>query len=240
MNFASDRVVRPATLGALALALVSTLGGCHGDTNAVPGPLAARTYAELGQSGFADQQPATYRLGANDAIEVRVYGEPDISATHLLIGSEGNISLAIGGEIHAAGLTTAELAQHIRKLLSRSLVDPQVAVNILEYGSQRITVEGSVTKSGVFAVAPGTTLLGALALAGEPDRFGRIQAIAVFRTDATGRSVALFNLHEIRAGRMIDPVLQGNDRVVVGVSAGSRLYTDLLQLVPALALFTRF
>lgn len=240
MNFASERVVRPVTIGALALALVAALGGCHGDTNAIPGPLAARTFAELGQSGFADQQPANYHLGANDAIEVRVYGEPDISAAHLLIGTAGTISLPIGGEIQAAGLTTAELQQSIRKALRRSLVDPQVAVNILEYGSQRITVEGSVTRSGVFAVAPGTTLLGALALAGEPDRFGRVQAIAVFRTDATGRSVALFNLHAVRAGQMIDPVLQGNDRVVVGLSAGSRLYSDLLQLVPALALFTRF
>ena len=39
---------------------------------------------------------------------------------------------------------------------------------------------------------------------------------------------------------MIDPVLQGNDRVVVGVSGGGRAYQDLLSLIPAIAIFSKF
>jgi len=91
----------------------------------------------------------------------------------------------------------------------------------------------------VFTIPPGTTLLSALALAGEPDRLGMVRQIVVFRTDAQGRSVALFDLRQIRAGKMIDPVLQANDKVVVGTSGLGRAYQDLLTLIPALAIFTR-
>jgi polysaccharide export outer membrane protein len=38
---------------------------------------------------------------------------------------------------------------------------------------------------------------------------------------------------------MIDPVLEPSDRVVVGVSGSSQAWQDLLQALPAFALFTR-
>lgn len=236
MALRNNRIFNPALAGVLGL-LVS---GCSGDRRATPGPITAMPIAALGQSGFAVDPPADYQLGARDVVEVKVYGEPDLSFSRLAISQKGEISMPFVGEVRAAGLTTTELTAQLRAALSRHLIQPQIAVNVVEYGSQRITVEGSVTRAGVFIAAPGTTLLGALAMAGEPDRLGLIRQIAIFRNDAQGRSVALFDLHEIRAGRMIDPVLQGNDRVVVGVSGLGRAYQDLLQAIPAAALFTRF
>jgi polysaccharide export outer membrane protein len=226
--------------GCAALAACLAVSGCAGDRRATAGIYAPTATAHDGQSRFSIDMPTDYRLGANDVIEVKVYGEPDLSYERLAVSQRGTLNVPFIGEIKAAGLTTAELADSLRTGLGRHLRDPQLSVNLVEYGSQRITVEGSVTHAGVFTVPPGTTLLGALALAGEPDRLGTIRQIVVIRTDAEGRSLALFNLREVRAGRMIDPVLQANDRVIVGTSGLSRAYQDILSLAPLAAIFTRF
>ena len=234
---------RPALRAALLCAIATTglaLGACAGDYRATPGPLTPHALPALGQANYTTEAPASYRLGANDSVQIRVYGEPDLSSEKLLIDQSGTISMPFVGAVRAAGLTTQELAAALRQQLRRHIVDPQVAVNLVEFGSQRITVEGSLNHPGVFEVPPGTTLLGALAIAGDPDRFARARQIVIFRTDATGRSLALFDLHAVRAGQMIDPVLQANDRVVVGVSGLSRAYQDFLQLIPAAAIFSRF
>ena len=226
----------------VACGLVLALGGCltGGDRRADPGRFAAVANAAYGQTGYSSEAPTEYRIGPNDSLQIKVYGEPDLSFEKLIVNQNGKINLPFAGEVPASGKTTSELTATLRQVLSRHLLQPQLSVNVIEYGSQRITVEGSVTRSGMFVVPPGTTLLGALALAGEPDRLGLVRQIVVFRTDAQGRSVALFDLRAIRSGKMIDPVLQGNDRVVVGVSGGGRAYQDLLSLIPAIAIFSKF
>jgi len=236
MQFSKSR----ALAAPLACGLALSLAACGGDRAAMPGRVSIAPADVLGQSQYAVDAPTDYRLGPNDAVQIKVYGEPDLSFDKVFVNQRGTISFPFAGEVRASGLTTAELAQQIARGLGRHVLQPQVAVNLVEYGSQRIVVEGSVARSGVFVVPPGTTLLGALAMAGEPDKLARVKEIAVFRTDAQGRSVALFDLRQVRAGKMIDPVLQGNDRVVVGMSGSSRAYQDLLSLVPVFALFTRF
>jgi polysaccharide export outer membrane protein len=228
------------TLAGVAGIVCFSLAACSGDRRATPGQYTPATAAALGQDHFSTDVPADYRLGPNDVVELKVYGEPDLSYQHLSVSQRGTLNLPFVGETKAAGLTTAELAGNLRTLLGRHLREPQLSVNLVEYGSQRVTVEGSVTHSGIFTMTPGTTLLGALALAGEPDRLGKIRQIAVIRTDAEGRSVALFDLRAVRSGKMIDPVLQANDRVIVGSSGLARAYQDFLSLVPAFAIFTRF
>jgi polysaccharide export outer membrane protein len=230
---------RTKMLASLALFSCMALAACSGDRRAVPGPYAPVADAALGQSRYSVDIPTDYRLAPNDVVQLKVYGEPDLSFERLSISQRGTLNLPFVGEARASGLTTAELARDLRHLLGRHLREPQISVNLVEYGSQRITVEGSVTHSGVFTIQPGTTLLGALALAGEPDRLGKVRQIVVIRTDPDGRSLALFDLRAMRAGTMIDPVLQGNDRVVVGTSGLSRAYQDFLSLIPAAAIFTR-
>lgn len=237
------RFDRQTTLGPallLATGLATLVGGCAGDRSAVPGPVTPMPVAEAGQASFSQDAPATYQVLPQDVLSIKVYGEPDFSFDRVAVSQSGTVSMPFVGDVPVSGLTAGEVAARLRGVLSRHLVKPQVAVNVVEYGSQRVTVEGSVTHAGVFVVPPGTTLLGALALAGEPDRLGLVRQIAVFRTDAGGRSVAVFDLHKVRQGTMIDPVLRGNDRVVVGTSGLARAYQDLLSLIPAAAIFSRF
>jgi polysaccharide export outer membrane protein len=163
-----------------------------------------------------------------------------MSSDRLVIDQSGTINVDFVGNLNVAGMTAGELSAALTQKLAKDIRNPQVAVNVVEFGSQRVTVEGSVVHPGIYVVPPGTTLLGALATAGDPDRFGRVRKIVIFRKESAGRTVALFDLHAIRDGRMMDPVVKANDRIIVGVSGDSRLYQDLLQLVPAFAIFSRF
>jgi polysaccharide export outer membrane protein len=225
---------------ALLIAAIAGLGGCAGDHNAKPGVYQGATLSAFGQTSFVAQNPTEYRLEPNDVVSIKVYGEPDMSSERVVIDPSGTINIDFVGNLHASGLTAAEFSAALRQQLASHIRDPQVAVNLVEYGSQRVTVEGSVVHPGVFVVPPGTTLLGALASAGDPDRFGRVRKIVIFRNEPSGRTVALFDLHQIRSGAMIDPVVKGNDRIIVGVSGTSRFYQDLLQLVPAAAIFAKY
>jgi polysaccharide export outer membrane protein len=236
------RIINRSGRALVLVALAATtlgLGGCAGDKQPTAGVYAPEKSDLLGQATLSDAVPVTYQLGVNDSIQIKVFGEPELSFDRVLINQAGNFNMAFLGDVHAAGLTVTDLTTRVRAELGKHLVNPQVSINLVGYGSQRITVEGSVVHPGIFELVPGTTLLGALATAGDPDRFARVKSIAIIRTDEKGRLLAVVDLHAVRAGKMIDPVLQANDHIVVGVSGGSRFYQDMIGLIPAAVIFSR-
>jgi polysaccharide export outer membrane protein len=160
-----------------------------------------------------------YRIGPSDLIEIAVFQVPDLSKT-VRVSARGVLTLPLIGEVEAGGLTAQELEALIAKKLSQNyLQDPQVSVFIKEYISQRVTVEGSVNKPGVFPISGKTTLLQAIAMAGGLDKLADVNDIRVFRNRADGtRETIPFDLEPIRKGEAPDPVLATSDVVVVGKS----------------------
>jgi len=223
----------------LLAALSLGLSACAGDHDATPGVYAPVKSVPLAQERLSEQVPTSYHLAPNDVLQIKVYGEPDLSFDRMVVTQAGTINMAFLGDVNAAGLTISELADRLKTGLARQINNPGVTVNLVEYGSQKIVVEGSVVRPGIYELPPGTTLLGALATAGDPDKFARVKSIAIIRTDDKGRLLAVVDLHAVRAGKTIDPVLQANDRVVVGVSGGEVFYQDLIAALPAAVLFTR-
>ena len=115
---------------------------------------------------------------------------------------------------------------------SRFLQQPQVSVFIKEFASQRVTVEGAVKKSGIFPMASRLSLLQAIALAEGLDDTASLRNVLVFRTAGGQRMVARFDLDAIREGRAEDPILSGDDVVVVDDSAGKLWLKQFIQLTP--------
>ena len=71
------------------------------------------------------------------------------------------------------------------------------------------------------------------------EQAARLDQVIVFR-EVNGQPLAArFDVNLVRAGKMIDPVLSPNDRIVLGVSGSSQAWQDLLQALPVFALFTR-
>ncbi|ANY19429.1 Polysaccharide biosynthesis/export protein [Tsuneonella dongtanensis] len=225
----------------VSLVCAGALGACGATPPPVVGVISPASVEADGQQAFtAESAPADYRLRPSDSIGVTVFREPELSLAATPIGADGSIALPLIGSIRAEGRTAAELSGAIESELRRGyLNDPRVSVNVLRYDSHRVTVEGAVKTPGVYPFNPGSRLSSAIALAQGPDRVAKLDQIAIFRPTTAGMTVAKFDYRAIQEGTMIDPIIQPDDRVVVGTSGLSQFWQDTLKAIPVFALFTR-
>lgn len=195
-------------------------------------PVSSASLNHIGEGG------AEYRIGVGDTLTVRVFQVPDLSFDALVVDSSGSFQMPLIGAIQAVGLTSAELSQEIAsRLQTRYLRDPQVTVTVAEAASQKFTVDGAVTRPGVYEMTGSTTLLQAVAMAQGPSRSANLKKVAVFRTIEGQRAVALFDLQAIRQGQAEDPPILGEDVIVVDTSRLSQALQAFISTVPALAVF---
>jgi polysaccharide export outer membrane protein len=218
--------------------LAVILGGCASSAQTKIGIVDSAPVSAYGQSDYSAVEKADYRLRPSDVVTITVFREPDLSVENTPVGADGMLSLPLVGSIKVDGLTARQLEQEVRSKLAPALVDPNVSVNIMQFGSHVVTVEGAVEKPGMYAFKPGTRLSGAISLAAGPSRVAKLTEIAVFRQTASGMAVAKFDYAAVRAGTMMDPVLEPSDRIVLGTSGLSVFWQDLLKTLPAFALFT--
>jgi polysaccharide export outer membrane protein len=107
---------------------------------------------------------ATYLLGPNDRVRVKVYGEPEITGEYE-VDINGQISVPLAGHIGAEGLTTRQLERAIASALAKGIVrDPRVSVEVALYRPYYIL--GEVKKSGEYPYRLGLTVMDAVASAG--------------------------------------------------------------------------
>jgi len=105
-----------------------------------------------------------YIVGAGDKIEIRVFGEDDLSVTAHL-GNSGKINYPFLGQLKLAGLTIKQIEGLIVKGLKGGyLVRPNVFVSVVEY--RPFYIHGEVKKPGGYPYQPGLTVNQAIALAG--------------------------------------------------------------------------
>lgn len=182
-----------------------------------------------------------YRIGPSDLLRISVFQVPDLSFEEIRVDASGNIHMPLIGELRASGRTPAELADDMAAVLGqRFLQNPQVAIAVTEASNQKVTVDGAVTKPGVYSMRGRTTLLQAVAMAEGPSRTANLSSLAVFRRGEHGQMVAVFDLTAIRNGTAADPVILGDDIIVVDTSRLGRAMQDVLQALPGLAVFAYF
>ncbi|MHB8743968.1 MAG: polysaccharide biosynthesis/export family protein [Sulfuricaulis sp.] len=178
-----------------------------------------------------------YRVGAQDLLEISVFGVPDLSRT-VRVNSNGQISLPLVGGVQAGGRTIPELEHEIGDKLSKTyLQNPQVSVFVKEYTSQRITLEGSLNKPGIYPITGKTSLLQAIAIAGGVDPLADWKGVVVFRQINGKKAAALFDLGKIQTGQAKDPEVFGNDIIVVEQSGSKTALRRFIEAVPAIGLF---
>jgi polysaccharide export outer membrane protein len=170
-----------------------------------------------------------YRLGPNDLLDVEVLDVENGKRT-VRVNAAGLISLPLVGSVVVAGLSANEAEALIARLYrEKYLQNPQVSVFVKEFTTQHITVEGAVMKPGIYPLAGRLTLLRALALAGGFGQIANSSEVMLFRSDADGaRQVAVFDVDQIRSGKTEDPVIRGEDLIVVQRDASRKLFKDSL------------
>jgi protein involved in polysaccharide export with SLBB domain len=107
---------------------------------------------------------SSYILGPGDKVEIKVFGQEDLTVETLLSNS-GQINYPFFGEIKVIGLTVKQVEKLIYKgLKGNYLVNPNVYVHVVEY--RPFYIHGEVNRPGGYPYQPGLTVNQAIALAG--------------------------------------------------------------------------
>lgn len=105
-----------------------------------------------------------YRLAAGDTIQVRVYGEDDLSP-ELSVPGSGGVDYAFVGELQLSGKTVRAVQEEIyQQLLGDYLIEPRVSVAVSSY--RNFYVYGEVARPGGYAWEPGLTVRKVITVAG--------------------------------------------------------------------------
>jgi polysaccharide biosynthesis/export protein len=107
-----------------------------------------------------------YRLGPEDEIEIRVWGNDDLTRK-VQVGLNGMISFPFVGEVKAQGMTVPDLQRELEHRLGpRYIIDPHVSITITDYKSQKFFVVGNVNKPGTYPLTKPIRVVEAISLAG--------------------------------------------------------------------------
>jgi polysaccharide export outer membrane protein len=111
-------------------------------------------------------------LGPSDVVEIRVFGEPELSGVHQ-VTSEGTLRLPLIGTFEASGLTGDQLGARIEQAYNgKFLRNSQVTVVVKEFHSRKVYVLGEVKSPGPYQYEDGMTIIGVIARAGGITRLG--------------------------------------------------------------------
>lgn len=228
------------TLLVLLLAACASDGGTRtAQANAVAGnalPPPDTTTASGAYEGATD-----YRIGAQDLLQVSVFGVQDLDK-EVRVNSNGQVSLPLIGGVMAGGRTIPELEAELgKKYADGYLQNPQVSVFVKEYASQRVTLEGAVSKPGIYPITGKTTLLQSIALAGGvDDKVADLGGIVLMRQVQGKRMAAVFDLRQVRRGLIEDPQVYGDDIIVVEQSGSKSAFRRFIETAPAVGVFRWF
>ncbi|MDH7637278.1 polysaccharide biosynthesis/export family protein [Sphingomonas oryzagri] len=226
---------RAGGFSALILLSLCGLAGCATRSTLPSGSAAYNTFPPPNTEHSTDN----YKIGPLDTIAVTVFQEPDLTSAAIQVDAAGNVLLPLIGQVSAEDKTSTELAAEISsKLSTRYLTNPQVSVIVTDSVSQHVTVNGSVTEPGVYAIKGRTTLLDALAMAKGTSRVAALDQVAVFRMVNGQRIGGLFDVSKINRGLAPDPEIKGSDTIVVGLSNVKAAWRDVLTAAPLLTAFS--
>jgi len=164
-----------------------------------------------------------YRIGAQDVLNITVYGESELSGKYT-VEQDGTFTFPLVGRVKAGGITLREFEQVLKKQLTDGfLKNPQVSIAIETYRSQRILVMGEVRSPGEYLLTSDMTLLAALARAGGTSPAASREAVIVRsrRVASNGESgaeaeVIRIDLADLQAGNTaLNITLQDGDTLNV-------------------------
>ena len=198
----SQGTVRAITAGIVLAASLLT-AGCQpfeGGPNKLP----------PGTGGQIDE-PVTLHEG--DALKFFYPGAPEYNTTQK-IRSDGKISLPLINEIQAAGKSIRQLKSELSSRYKSELQNSDVVV-ILESSGSPIFISGGVKLPGPYTLSGPTTLLQALAMAGNFTEFGDRRRVRITRVVNGKYQSQIFDMSRVGRGEAGVVYVRGGDVIEV-------------------------
>jgi polysaccharide biosynthesis/export protein len=158
----------------------------------------------------------TYVIGPEDVLSINVWREETLTR-QVPVRSDGNISLPLIDEIHAAGLTPLQLKEKLTLRLKEFIDNPNVSVIVTAANSQKVYVSGEVRTPGVYPLRGETTLLQVIPMAGGFTEWADQKKILIIRKEAGKDKRIVVNYKKIVSGEDMGAniVLKPGDTIIV-------------------------
>lgn len=170
-----------------------------------------------------------YQVRTGDTLVIEVLEDPTLNRAVVVL-PDGFFSFPFAGSVRAGGRTVSQIQTDLASAITSNFVTPPnvfVAVQPAERAPVDIssvsdTIDiyflGEVNTPGIQAVAPGTTLLQAVAISGGVSRFAAIKRIQLRRVDpATGlQNVTILDYKALANGAVTTDIeLKDGDVILV-------------------------
>lgn len=160
-------------------------------------------------------QAARPLIGPSDLVEVRIFGEPELSGSFRVDG-RGALSLPLVGEVLVDGLTPDEARVAIETAYNRDyLKNAQITVLVRESTSRKVVVLGEVGKPGTYPYEERMSVIDAIARAGGTARLADVNRTIITRTQDGTKQTMTVRVGDIRSGRAADVEVMPGDIVFV-------------------------
>lgn len=179
-----------------------------------------------------------YRLGPEDVITVRVFGQcPDYCRENLTIPPTARISYPlIRDPIFVAGKTIEQVDQEITRELNEFIIDPDVTIELVKVGSARYSVMGRVQSPGLHFMTRKVSILDAIAESGGITDKGDNRRAIIYRSGPDNKLVPIVvDLKDIQDGKTEMAYLSPGDQVYIP-KEGFKL-SDILDIAGRISVF---
>jgi polysaccharide export outer membrane protein len=136
-----------------------------------------------------------YRLKSGDVLQIEVLEDSTLNRTTIVL-PDGQISLPLVGSVRASGRTLSQVQEDVSSRLAQSFATPPTVFVTLNALAERrppgpsptifVYIVGAANAPGRLEMAPGSTLLQAVAQAGGLSPFAAKKRIQLRRTDKSG------------------------------------------------------
>ena len=129
----------------------------------------------------------TYRLGPEDVLKIRVFGEDDLSGRYA-IDERGKITLPLIDEVAVSGCTVSEVKDKVLQGYSDGyLVNPSLSIEIASF--RPFYIIGEVRVPGRYDYAVGMNVFKAAALAGGFTYRANKKTVEILRDNYNGQKI---------------------------------------------------
>jgi len=153
------------------LGLLALLAACSSPSVQNPGSL-----AQLAKP----TAPQEYLIQPGDDLDIRFFYNPELNETQR-VRPDGRIALQLVGEQDVAGHTPHEVEGQLRQSYEHELKQPEIAVILRGFGSQKAYVDGEVGHPGAVELNGGVTALQAVASTGGVKNTARLDSVIIIR-----------------------------------------------------------
>lgn len=164
-NFVAGLVLA-ACLGAHALSAQTNIV-IPGGPQQVAQPSGQQGRTRLPMPGQPQDAAQGIVIGVGDMLNISVYDAPELTQS-VRVGADGNIHLTLLGDLKAEGLQPDQLSAALEaRYKEQNLIrSPSVNVELKDFATQGLTVEGEVNKPGIYPIYSARSLVDVLAIAG--------------------------------------------------------------------------